>query len=97
MFIYNYIAGRKSLGRRKKKFFLVFRPLRGGGGGLKPPEPLRKNSTFFYKLKKLPKPHQPLSSRGGGVYPGLSGTIAKKPFFYVCFPLPAPGAMLILN
>ena len=43
---------------------LVFGPLRGGGG--KSPEPLRKEKTlFFYQLKKLPKPHEPLSFRGG--------------------------------
>ena len=34
---------------RKDAPLLVVEPLRGGGGG-KPPEPLKK--TFFYQLKK---------------------------------------------
>ena len=39
-------------------------------------------TTFFYQLKKLPKPHEPLSTRGGGGrYPDLSGPTSKKKSF----------------
>ena len=37
----------------KEKFFLVVGPLRGGG--VKPPKPQRKKTTFFIKGKKLQK------------------------------------------
>ena len=40
--------------------------MRGGGVGVKPPEPLRIEKQFFLSVKqKLPKPHGPLSSREG--------------------------------
>ena len=36
-------------------YFLVVGPLRGRGGGVKPPEPLGKKLLFFLSLKKVTK------------------------------------------
>ena len=33
-------------------------PLRGGGGWVKPPEPLRQKNVFFYDFKKCPEPFE---------------------------------------
>ena len=64
----------------KKKKFLVVGPLRGEG--VKPTEPLRKKTTFFYQLKKkLPKPLS--CSRGGGYSDLIGPTTKKKKLFYV--------------
>ena len=44
-------------------------------------------TTFFYQLKKLPKPHEPLSTRweGGGTLTLVVRPL-KNTLFYVCFP-----------
>ena len=47
--------------------YLLFRkdtqPLREGGGWVKPPEPLSKNTLFFLQRKQWKKKHEPLRSR----------------------------------
>ena len=40
-------------------------------------------TTFFYKLKIILKPHEPLSSRGGGVTLTLVARPLKNTFLYV--------------
>ena len=69
-----------------KKCFLVVGPLRWGGGEVKPPEPLRNKNFVSIIKKKLPKPHEPLRSRGEGTLTLVVRPL-RKPFFYVCLPL----------
>ena len=58
-----------------KNLFSGWTTKRGGGRmRIKPPEPLK--NTFFYQLKNLPKPHEPLGSRG----PTTKNT------FFMCLP-----------
>ena len=54
------------------------------GVGVKPPKPLKKNEEKNLSVKKkLPTPHEPLRSRGGGPC-DLSGPTTKKNLFFVC-------------
>ena len=68
-------------GRHEKKVFFNGRTTKKRGGVLTPLTNKKKH-TFFYQLKKLPKPHEPLSSRGGD----LSGPTTEKHFYMCIFP-----------
>ena len=70
------------LGKKQEKVFFKWRTSKRVGEGVKPPDPLRKN-TFFYQLKKMTKPHEPLSSRGGG-HPDLSCPTSRKKNTFLC-------------
>ena len=53
-------------------------PLRRGGGGVKPPEPIRKKTLYISK-EKFTKKYKPLRSSGD---PDLSGSTNKKKIIF---------------
>ena len=67
----------------KKNVFFSGRNTKRVGGELS------NKPLFFYNLEKMSKPHEPLSSRGGG-YPDLSGTTTEK-YTFLCVSSLSPG------